>query len=221
MKKVICIIPAQDKNNYSSKGDLCQWGESTLLDWKISQLKEISLFEDIYVYTSSKKIIKIAQKYKEIKIIKKSENQNLFKMYKKIGKKFKGSLIMWANPTSPFISKKIIISFINLYKSKKFHKDGIVTSEILREYFLDKDKKTNSFIKQGKFISRNKLHPIYKITNGLYLSPSENYAKGIPFGESPIQYPLKWINALEIKSINEIGLFNSLIFKYLSTLDSK
>lgn len=221
MKKVICIVPAQEKNNYSAKGDLCEWGESTLLDWKISQLKDVTFFEDIYVYTSSEKIIKVVQKYNKIKIIKKTANQDLFRMYQKVGKRFKNYLIMWANPTSPFISKKIINDFIYLYKLKKFHKDGIVTSEILREYFFDNDKKTNSFVKQGKLITRKKLHPIFKMTNGLYLSPSENYAKGVPFGESPILYPLKWINALEIKSVNEIGLFNNLIFKYLSSLDLK
>jgi CMP-N-acetylneuraminic acid synthetase len=215
MKKIICIIPAQERNKYSNKGDLCEWGQSTLLDWKISQVKDINLLNEVYVYSSSPKIFIVAKKYKKVKVLNKLKNENLFKMYQRVGKKFKNSLIMWANPTSPFISKEIIINFINFYKSSKFHKDGIVTTEMLKEYFFEENKPLNNFVSKAKFISRNKLKPIYKVTNGLYLSPNEIFLKGVPFGESPIYYSLPWINTLEIANIRKMNLFTTLLYKYL------
>mgnify|MGYP001307764142 CR=1 FL=1 len=42
--KKICIIPALEKNIYSNNGDLVNWGDSTLIEWKISQAKESNIF---------------------------------------------------------------------------------------------------------------------------------------------------------------------------------
>ena len=41
MKKLICIIPALEKNNYSRLGDLIDWGGTTLIEWKLSQVLKI------------------------------------------------------------------------------------------------------------------------------------------------------------------------------------
>lgn len=61
-KKIICIIPALEKNIYSHEGDLVNWGDSTLLEWKISQAQESKIFDKIYVSTPSIKISQISKK---------------------------------------------------------------------------------------------------------------------------------------------------------------
>jgi len=45
MKKLICVIPALEKNDYSSNGDLIKWGGTTLLEWKISQVLKVKKLE--------------------------------------------------------------------------------------------------------------------------------------------------------------------------------
>ena len=40
--KLNIIIPALEKNKYSTSGDLAPWGDTTLLEWKIYQAKKIS-----------------------------------------------------------------------------------------------------------------------------------------------------------------------------------
>ena len=45
--KISIVIPASDKNKYSTLGDLNFWGDTTLLEWKISQAKKMSLEECI------------------------------------------------------------------------------------------------------------------------------------------------------------------------------
>ena len=39
--KLICIIPGLEKNSYSKKGDLVEWGGTTLLEWKLSQVFKV------------------------------------------------------------------------------------------------------------------------------------------------------------------------------------
>ena len=39
--KLNIIIPALEKNKYSTSGDLAPWGDTTLLEWKIYQAKNI------------------------------------------------------------------------------------------------------------------------------------------------------------------------------------
>ena len=54
--KLNIIIPALEKNKYSTSGDLAPWGDTTLLEWKIYQAKKINNVNNIFVATPSKKI---------------------------------------------------------------------------------------------------------------------------------------------------------------------
>ena len=47
MNGINIIIPAQEKNKYSEYGDLVSFGETTLLEWKISQTKLNQFFMGI------------------------------------------------------------------------------------------------------------------------------------------------------------------------------
>ena len=49
MNGINIIIPAQEKNKYSEYGDLVSFGETTLLEWKISQAKKVDGIKYIYV----------------------------------------------------------------------------------------------------------------------------------------------------------------------------
>ena len=61
--KINIIIPALEKNNYSSRGDLLKWGDSNLLEWKIHQALQIKGINKIIVSSPSKSIAKIVGKY--------------------------------------------------------------------------------------------------------------------------------------------------------------
>jgi CMP-N-acetylneuraminic acid synthetase len=50
------IIPAQKHNKYHKMGDLAPFGDTTLLEWKISQCKEFIQPECIYVSTDDDSI---------------------------------------------------------------------------------------------------------------------------------------------------------------------
>ena len=41
MKDLVFFIPAQETNKYHKLGDLAPFGDTTLLQWKISQCKKV------------------------------------------------------------------------------------------------------------------------------------------------------------------------------------
>ena len=71
INNIIIIIPALEKNKYFKKGDLSGWGGTNLLEWKISQAKNIKYVKDIFVYTPSVTIQKICKNL-NINFIKRS-----------------------------------------------------------------------------------------------------------------------------------------------------
>ena len=62
-KNIAVVIPALDNNQYYSDGDLVRFGDTTLLEWKISQILGVTGKENIYVSTPSDKIIDLVQSY--------------------------------------------------------------------------------------------------------------------------------------------------------------
>ena len=60
---VAVVIPVLERNRYYSEGDLVKFGDTTLLEWKISQVLEVANKENIYISTPSKKIIELARNY--------------------------------------------------------------------------------------------------------------------------------------------------------------
>ena len=58
---VAVVIPALDKNQYYPEGDLVRFGDTTLLEWKISQVLGVVEKENIFIATPSDKIIELAE----------------------------------------------------------------------------------------------------------------------------------------------------------------
>lgn len=213
MKKIIAIIPALEKNKYFKKGDLERWGDTTLLEWKIFQAKKIKFIKEFYVSTPSEKIVKICKKL-GVKIIKRKKEMKLHNLYTETAKKFADTCILWLNPTSPFLSPKIINKFIDsLKKTKKYNSAILIKKE--KEYFFYKKKSIN-FNSLRTVISRNQILPLEKVSNGAYLTTAANIIKNKSLiGDKPLFYPIDWLSSLEIKTLDEVDSFKVLFEHYL------
>ena len=60
---VSVVVPALDRNQYYSNGDLVAFGDTTLLEWKISQVLGFARKENVYVSTPSDKIIDLVKNF--------------------------------------------------------------------------------------------------------------------------------------------------------------
>ena len=212
MKK-ICIIPALEKNIYSKDGDLVNWGDSTLLEWKISQAKEVGIFEKIYISTPSKKIIKIAKR-NNVNFILRNKNMSLDKLYQTTELKFKNAQLTWLFTTFPFISPKIIGKFIKKFDLVSKSYDSCCASIKEFEFFLY-DKRELNFNIQDKILSRRKIKPLLRIVPGLFIlnTKHKNIYKNI-YGKKTFFYNIDWFSSLEINTPSDIDVFNLLIKEY-------
>ncbi len=214
MKKLICVVPALEKNNYSHHGDLIDWGGTTLIEWKLSQVLRVKNLEKIVVTTPSRKIKFLVSKY-GVDVLLRKKNLSLSKLYQLVGKKYPRRNILWLNPTAPFLSEKDINNFVSKFFkiSKKF--DSSFTSVELKE-FLFNNKKSINFDSLNKAISRKNLLNIFQSTNGAYIVKSDHMAEyGTLYGKKPYKYNLPWLQSLEVKSSSELENFKFFISKYI------
>lgn len=211
---IICVIPALEKNNYSVKGDLVQWGDTTLIEWKISQALKLKNIKEVIITTPSKKIKNNLKKY-NLEILLRKKNLSLSELYKFVGKSFKNQLILWLNPTAPFLSEKEIDEFSKSFKKNKKKYDSAFTCTKIQE-FLFNEKKSLNFNSTKLAITRKKIKPIYQSSNGAYINSSINLERmGSLFGVKPLRFKLKWLASLEVKSAVELENFEFLISKYI------
>mgnify|MGYP001239554982 CR=1 FL=1 len=214
--EIIIIIPALEKNQYSQKGDLVEWGSTSLLEWKLAQAKKVKYCKNIYVSTNSKKINDLC-KENQIQVIKRKKKvKNLYQLHKSVALKFPNKFILWLNPTSPFISSNKINKFIEKFKKnyKKF--DSAIMSLEQKEYFFINNKAIN-FSLDNQSTERKNVSKIKQIVNAAYLIRSDKILKYKNlFGKKIYFYNVDWLSSLEIKSSKDINLFKTLIDKYIS-----
>ena len=214
MNNINIIIPALEKNKYSEYGDLVSFGETTLLEWKISQVKKVKGIKDIYV-TSSSNLIKNLCKKNDVKFLQRKPKIALNKLHRILGKKFKNEYLLWVNPTAPFFAGKDIYDFIKKFKKNSKKNDSAVTCYREQEYFFYKNKSLN-FDSSKNTISREKINSLLRITPGAYLiRGSLAYKNGILLGKKPYFYYTNWLQSLELKTTKQIHLFNGLLENYL------
>ena len=116
--KNICIIPGLEKNIYSSKGDLVEWGDTSLIKWKISQAIESNVFDKIVISSPDKKIIKMAQ-VENIEFLKRKTNK-LNDLYNSAAKKFNKHNIIFLSTTFPFLSPENIKKCVSKFSNSRF-----------------------------------------------------------------------------------------------------
>ena len=214
MNNINIIIPALEKNKYSEYGDLVSFGETTLLEWKIAQVKKVKGIKDIYV-TSSSNLIKNLCKKNDVKFLRHIPKITLDKLHRILGKKFKNEYLLWVNPTAPFFAGKDIYDFIKKFKKNSKKNDSAVTCYREQEYFFYKNKSLN-FDSSKNTVSRDKIKSLARITSGAYLiKGSLAYKNGILLGKKPYFYYTNWLQSLELKTTKQIHLFNGLLENYL------
>jgi len=211
---IAVVIPAQDKNSYSDKGDLATIGDVTLLEWKISQVKGVFDTSNIYVLSNSNKINEIV-KYEGVNLIERSSSDFSDTVYL-AGKHVAEKYILWVNVNVPFMSGQNYQSFVNNFLVYKDQFDSALVISEKREYVIYENKPINFEV--DTFCSRKDLNPINIITNSAYIvKSSEAIRRKVLFGNKPYLYPVDMLSAIEINNIFDLDIINHLLPKYFST----
>jgi len=197
--EISVIIPASNKNKYNLKGDLGDWGSTTLLEWKISQAKKIKRISDIYISTNDKEIIEIAKHYK-LKFLNRNYKRSLSDLYKSSCQRVKSNYILWLNCSFPFMSEKTINNFIDSFYKKRTKFDSAFMYYSDYEYFFMKKKPIN-FDLNNMLVERKNLTPLKKIIPGATIFQKKSILKNNCFGSKPFFKKINWLESIELKNI--------------------
>ena len=212
---VAVVVPALDSNQYYSNGDLAGFGDTTLLEWKISQVLGFSRKENVFVSTPSDKIIDLVKSY-GINFIKRGQATDPSQWIKESVDPIKKEFILWTHVTSPFIStgdyQCMLENFFDLPKDY----DSLITVYKENEYIFYQGTPLNFDIDQYR--GRKDIEPIYRNTNGCYITPRESYHQGRKyFGVLPYYFEVDKLTSLEIKDIDHYEMALNLLSLYFKT----
>ncbi len=214
--KFVIVIPALEKNRYSKKGDLVNWGSSSLLEWKISQAKKVKGCKKIYVISSGKKIKKLCEKNNVEYIGRNNKIKTIADLHYKVGKIFKNLNVIWLNPTYPFLRPQTIDKFIKTFINQKKSYDSLFASYNLNEFLFLKKQAIN-FNPKIKSISRKNVKQVKQIINSICIIKGEKIIKYKNlFGQKINFVEVDWLSTLEIKTSKDINLFEKLIDIYFT-----
>ena len=129
--KMAIIISAQESNKYHKEGDLAPFGDTTLLEWKISQCKEFTDKNNIYINSDSSVIEEIAER-EEVNFIKRDSNKDYMSLLLASVAQIDADNILSINVTSPFMGGADYKKMYDLFLEDK--QRSIVTVEEKREY---------------------------------------------------------------------------------------
>ena len=209
---VAVVIPALDKNQYYPEGDLVKFGDTTLLEWKISQVLGVVEKENIFIATPSDKIIALSQEY-GIQSVKRSDSNGSTRWILESVEPIEKDVILWTHVTSPFISAGDYQAMLEKFFNLPDGYDSLMTVYKEGEYIFFKDKPLNFDI--NIYESRKMLEPVYRVTNGCYITPKESYLKNRKyFGVSPYYYTVDKLTSLEIKDVGHYEMATSLLSMY-------
>jgi CMP-N-acetylneuraminic acid synthetase len=209
---VAVVIPALDVNRYYPEGDLVKFGDTTLLEWKISQVLGVAEKENIFISTPSERIIALAGDY-GVQSIKRGDDDGSAGWILESVEPIENKIILWTHVTSPFISAGDYADMMRTFFSLSAEYDSLITMYKESEYVFFQNEPLNFDVNDYK--SRKLLEPVYRVTNGCYITPKESYLQNQKyFGGSPYYYEVDKLTSLEIKDVDHYQMATSLLSMY-------
>ena len=148
MKKIVGIIPVKKYSERVKSKNLRKFSNTSLFELKLKQLSKTKEFDDFYISSESKSILKIA-KSKGFKTHLRdpyysTSSVPMSEVYKYIASNIKAEHVAWINVTNPLTDHKIYDQAAYIYKRKFNKKNDCLLSAIKnKENFFYKGKPIN------------------------------------------------------------------------------
>ncbi|WP_323751841.1 cytidylyltransferase domain-containing protein [Marinobacter sp.] len=201
------VIPVREGSSRVREKIFLPFGDSTtLLDWKISQLKQVQRADRIFLSSNSDRVKEAAQAH-GVEFLPRND-------YLSVGHKASFSEVItgvvndiptdhfaWVTVVVPLMSPAEYRSGFELYLEHvvggQSH-DSLVSVNLLKEYFWDKNGPLNYQADRNHTISQE-LPDIYRVTNGLYMrSREQTLADGYFLGPNPYMHQVSKMAGVDI-----------------------
>lgn len=206
MNNIVAVIPVKKNSSRLPNKNILPFADTTLLEYKIKQLKKIDKISEIIVSSDSDEMLSIALKNgvtideRPIEHANESRPFSEFLLYLTSQFKKEHQHMMWACCTSPLVDVERYEEAINIYLNKLDKKecDSLITVYEYKHFMLDEKGPMN--FKPGPAHVNSQDLPSFDIfTNGIVLSPIESVKKWqYHFGSNPYRLYVNQIEAIDI-----------------------
>lgn len=205
MKMYTAIVPVKaNSSRLPGKNFLPINGKNSLLENKISQLKNISQIKKIIVSSDSEKAENIAKElgvhFVRRPIEYANETRPLSDFFRYVSGIFDTEHMIWACVTSPLIDQEDFIRAIELYESNVIHgqHDSLITVYNFQHYLMNENGPLNYQRGEGHKNS-DQLDILHLFTNGILICSKENLVKwGYNYGDNPYRMVVNQEKSIDI-----------------------
>jgi len=217
--KLIAIIPVRKNSERIKYKNLKKFGDSSILEIKIKQLKKISLIDDIIVNSDWNEALELAHKL-EVKTYKRdpifaSSNTTASDFYKNLAETLSNEYkyVMYAPPTSPLLKNETITNVIKYYFNNINTNDSIVTASNIKK-FLWKDNQPINYDIYNVPKSQD-LPNIYALNHAIVINSRDFWINNKSLvGKNPIIYKISDIESIDIDDPIDFEIAEFLYLKY-------
>ena len=217
MKKIVGIIPVKNNSTRVKSKNLRKFSNTSLFELKLKQLSKTKEFDDFYISSESKSILKIA-KSKGFKTHLRdpyysTSSVPMSEVYKYVASSIKAEHVAWINVTNPLTDHKIYDQAALSYKKINFKKYDCLLSAIKnRENFFYKGKPIN--FKRTPWPRSQDLEPLVSLPFAISILKRSDLIKWKScVGKSPRFYFLDPVTATDIDEMHNFKfaefIFNS------------
>jgi CMP-N-acetylneuraminic acid synthetase len=217
------IIPVREGSSRVKDKIYLTLNDTTLLEWKIAQLKRVHPKIKILVSSNSNKVKNIASKmnveyHDRSDYLSVGHAASFSEVITGIVKDIKTNHFAWVTVVVPLMSPKEYIEGVELYERnviKDKINDSLVSVNLLKEYFWNDSNPINYQADKNHTISQD-LPNIYRVTNGLYMSSkAETLKTGYFLGKNPVKHKVSKIAGIDIDEMEDYKMSKYLLSYYL------
>tara|TARA_B100000989_G_scaffold285383_1_gene253034 strand:+ start:1669 stop:2343 length:675 start_codon:yes stop_codon:yes gene_type:complete len=216
--EIIGIIPVKANSERVKNKNLRKFSNTNLFELKLCQLSKTKHFDDFYVSSENKNVLKKAKSlgfkthlrdpYYSTPEVPMSE------VYKYVASSIKAENVAWINVTNPLIGPKVYDEAAQIYKKHDFKKyDCLLSAVKIKENFFYKGKRVN--FKRTPWPRSQDLEPLVSLPFAINILKRKDLIKWKScVGKKPKFF---YLDHLEATDIDELHNFKFTEFIYNST----
>lgn len=219
---ITAVVPVREKKKGDRDNSLLKFGDVTLLEWKLLQLKRVLPQGRIFLSTNSDEAAELAKPYL-VNIVER-EDKNCADgvpfptVLHDIISKVNAKDIAICPCTAPMLGPRILSDAFGKYNEnlkKKAHFSLTAVNE-MREYLWDGQKPIN-YRCDSSFPAANKLPTWYRVTNGLFMMGKERMLEtGYFLDSNPCLFVIDNFAGTDIVHFKDYELTRELLSYYLN-----
>lgn len=214
---IAVIVPALHTNKYHPLGDFAPFGDVTLLEWKIAQLRKVFSLDQIYI-TSDKtdfdNLVRFSA-YDQLKLLQRPQDLSFLELVQFICKSVPQPYVMIPFTITPFMGASVYGDMVALLEKHKDQYNSVVTAHKLHEYIFDHNGNGINFT---KMVSRRDIEPVHLQVNGAYLFKKDALETSFPYSRPCYFHNVNKFEAIEVKGAEDLEMARQLIPAYFSSL---